>query len=62
MGAFADMRAAVGQARTTLEAADSAANDMAYLIRGRLRHVNTGHLDALKAELADYNRRTGTWK
>lgn len=63
MNAFDDMRNAVAAASTTLRAADSVANSMAYMLRGRLRHVAEGRLlAALKKELAGYNIRTGVWR
>jgi hypothetical protein len=61
--AFDDVRAAVQAARFQLEAADSVATNMAYLLDGRLRKVNgTRVLANLKRQLADFNIHTGKWK
>lgn len=63
MNAFDDVRAAVDQAKHQLEAADSVAQNMARLLKGRLRHVyDTAALAALKHELRDFNIQTGRWK
>lgn len=60
---FDDMRRAVSQAQDTLRAADSIANDMALLLRDRLRNVdNTYTLAALKRELRNFNLTTRIWK
>jgi hypothetical protein len=56
------MRAAVAQARSINNAADAAANNMAEVIRGRLRHVSWRNLKALKRELRAFNIHTGQWK
>jgi multidrug resistance efflux pump len=61
--AFDDVRAAVSAAKFQLQAADSVATNMAALLMGRLRKVQSdAALAALKRELADYNIQTGKWK
>jgi hypothetical protein len=55
------MRAAVQQARSTMTAADNAANSMADLLKGRLKHVSFYHLKELKRELRNFNIHTGRW-
>ena len=62
MNKFDEMKAAVADARGTMLAADSVANDMASMLRGRLRHVRPFHLAALKRELTEFNANTRTWK
>lgn len=60
---FDDVRTAVQQAREQLQAADGVAGNMAYLLRGRLRCVDSKYdLAALKKELHDFNAVTGKWK
>jgi hypothetical protein len=60
---FDEMRLAVSLAKDTLRAADNAANDMAILLRGRLRQVNNRDaLRKLKRELRDFDMTTGQWK
>lgn len=56
------MRAAMSEARATMEAADDFANGAAQLCVGRLRRVHSGTLKALKRELRDFNIHTGEWK
>jgi len=56
------MRAALQSARAANEAADNSANAMASIIKGRLRHVSSWHLQDLKRELRDFNIHTKTWK
>lgn len=61
--AFDDVRAAVEQAQFQLQAADSVALNMARLLKGRLRKVDSASaLAALKRELQDFNIQTGKWK
>lgn len=61
--AFDEVRAAVRAAEDQLRAADEVAYNMAYLLRGRLRKVDSKSiLAALKHELADFNAVTGKWK
>ena len=62
MNKFDEMRAAVADARGTKRAADPVANDMAFMLRGRLRDVNPWHLVELKRELTEFNANTRTWK
>ncbi len=58
-----ELKAHLEQAETTLRAADNCANDIAYLLRGRLRKgVSQATLTALKKELAMYNLKTGKWR
>ena len=58
---FDDTRAAVREANATLRAADTVANDMAELLRGRLGHVRPHILKQLKKELKDFNMHTQRW-
>ena len=57
-----DMRKEISAARRTLENADEVAQQLAYLLEGRLRHVDQWTLASLKKELKDFNAHTGTWK
>lgn len=59
---FDTMRAAMDEARQVQAAADSQANKMANMLRGRLRKVGSYNLAALKRELRDFNMHTGEWK
>lgn len=59
---FDNMRAAMTEARQVQAAADSQADAMAHILRGRLRKVSSWHLKALKRELRDFNMHTGEWK
>lgn len=60
---FDEMRQAISEARITFEAADSIAEDMANLLRGRLRMVSSGStLCHLKRELRNFNMHTREWK
>jgi hypothetical protein len=59
---FDVMRRAVAEAKETMSAADQMANQLAGLLRGRLRHVQPWHLKALKKELQNFNAHTGRWK
>jgi hypothetical protein len=66
---FDEVRTAVSNAESQLQAADSAALSMAQLLVGRLRHVqSSGHwagtsaLRKLKKELRDFDMTTGEWK
>ncbi len=56
------MRRALDEARNTISAADNAADAMAKMLRGRLRHVNSWVLEDLKRELRDFNMHTKEWK
>lgn len=61
--AFDDVHEAVEQAKLQLAAADEVAYNMAQLLRGRLRKVDShSTLAALKRELQDFNAVTGKWK
>jgi len=58
-----EMRAAIAQSRSTLDAADSVATDMAMLLRGRLKKVKQVYiLAALKRELQDFDAHKNEWK
>ena len=59
---YDDMRAAVRDAKETLKAADHAADAMAEILRGRLRHVSPWTLSVLKRELRDYDMQKRQWK
>ena len=59
---FDETRYAVNQAKTTLRAADSVANDMAFLLIGRLHHCSPQTLVRLKRELKNFNSQTREWK
>jgi hypothetical protein len=58
---FEEMVEAVRDARRTIHAADSQANDVAYLLEGRLRHCDGYVLAKLKRELKDFNPHTKEW-
>ena len=63
MNIFDDMRTAVRNAQTTLRAADAVADEMARLLRGRLKSVeDTQCLKDLKRELTKFDSHTGKWK
>ncbi|MEO2140676.1 MAG: hypothetical protein ABGX63_00695 [bacterium] len=64
-----DVRDALRQANHTMVAADRATAELAELLIGRLRQVNrdnlynqTQILRKLKAELSQFNSRTGKWR
>lgn len=57
-----EMIATLREASRTIRSADRVANDMACLLKGRLRHVNGNHLENLKRELRDFNMQTYKWK
>ena len=60
---FDEMRSAIAEASETFSAADHVANQMADMLRGRLRKVRwVSTLRALKRELSDFNAHTGTWR
>lgn len=63
MNTFDEMRAAVQDARTKIQAADSVVGAMAAMVVGRLRQsaVSGSVLTALKKELADWNMHTQKW-
>lgn len=57
-----EMNTAVKEAEAKLSLLDSFAEKLARLLVGRLRKIdNRRTLHALKAELRDYNARTGRW-
>ena len=58
---FDEMCAAVADAKQTLRATDAVAHDLAKMLEGRLRHVSSLQLTKLKAELKDFNAKTGVW-
>jgi len=62
MNRFDEMRMAVTEAEHTLRAADSVADDMAGLLRGRLRKCSPWHLAALKRELSQFDAHRKMWK
>jgi hypothetical protein len=65
MGGFMslhEMRNEISEARRTLENADEVAQQIAYVLEGRLRQVNGSALASLKKELKDFNANTWTWK
>jgi hypothetical protein len=63
MNAWDEMRAAMDEAKTRMEVADRCATEMARMLRGRLRRVNSTHeLRELKRELRDFDMTTGEWK
>lgn len=57
-----DFRLAFRDARSTMDQADAAANDMADMLDGRLRKVSGYKLAKLKRQLRDFNIHTGEWK
>lgn len=58
-----DFRKAFEEAKRTMAQADEASTDMARMLVGRLRKVNSSiALKALKAELKDFDMRTERWK
>jgi hypothetical protein len=59
---FTEMQQALNEAEAELGRADMLATDLAKMLVGRLRKVNRyGLLESLKAELKNYNARTGRW-
>lgn len=60
---YEEAEAALRATERTLNVLDNFASTLARLLMGRLRKVNSGTaLKALKAELANYDSRTGKWK
>ena len=58
-----DFRKAFEEAKRTVAQADKASTDMARMLVGRLRKVNSSSaLKCLKDELKDFDMRTGRWK
>jgi hypothetical protein len=63
LNAFDEVRAQVEAAKDQLRAADHVAGNMAWLLRGRLRHVaSPSTLKELKRELRDFDMARGRWK
>lgn len=62
MSKLDEMRQAVQEARNVLSAADDVADDMARLLRGRLKKVSPYVLAQLKRELKNFNIHTSQWK
>tara|TARA_S200002703_G_scaffold56809_1_gene49557 strand:+ start:234 stop:422 length:189 start_codon:yes stop_codon:yes gene_type:complete len=62
MSKWDEMKAAMEEARVQMNVADSMANEMARMLKGRCRKVNTWNLKDLKKELKDFNAQTGEWK
>ena len=62
MNKFDEMRAAVQDAKNTLDAADNVADSLARMLVGRLSRVGSTHtLTQLKKELRSFNMHTGNW-
>lgn len=60
---FDDMRRAVQDAKVTLRAADSVAEQLGELLKGRMRMIkNSGLLVVLKRELQDFDAHKKEWK
>lgn len=60
---YIEMEAALSGAERTMNVVDSVAAKIARLLVGRLRKVNSHRtLSQLKAELANFDSRTGRWK
>ena len=57
-----EMRKVIDEAKTTLRGADNIADDMAFILIGRLRKVRHWNLKKLKKELSNFNAHTGKWK
>lgn len=57
-----EMRLAYQEAENQIKSADGVVNDMANMLRGRLRKVNQFYLKQIKRELRDFNIGTGRWK
>lgn len=62
MNAFDEMRAALAEAENRVKAADNAAKQIARILRGRLRFVDSWIAADLKSELRDFNAHTLKWK
>lgn len=60
---FDEILRAVNDANQQLRAADEVATDLARLLDGRLRRVNSAYiLSRLKEQLRDFNMHTGKWR
>ena len=55
------MRDAMREARDTMNAADNCANEMAQMLKGRLRKVSPYVAAELKRELRNLNMHTKRW-
>jgi len=66
MNKWDEMRDAFREAEQTVNAADEIVDDMAKMLVGRLRKINTYYgtraLQSLKIELRDFNIQTQKWK
>jgi hypothetical protein len=58
---FDELSKAVNGAKIELERADSVASQMARMLEGRLRKVDSYTLKRLKREIAKFNMRTSRW-
>lgn len=56
------MNQAIKEAKITMSECDRVADDLADILVGRLRKVNTYRLKRLKKELSQFNSRTGKWE
>ena len=61
MNKWDEMREAFKEAEIAVKAADAITNDMARMLRGRLRKVDGWLLADLKRELRDFNIHTSRW-
>jgi hypothetical protein len=60
---YDEMRAALRDARDKLNVADNVADELAWMLEGRLNKCSsTNVLSKLKRELRDFNSHTGRWK
>lgn len=59
---YDELMQAVRDTRRTLLVADTAADDIATLLPGRLKRVSSDTLVKLKEELRDFNIQTRRWK
>lgn len=58
-----DMRYAYKESELIVKSADAVVNDMAKMLTGRLRKVESTYvLIRLKRELSDFNMQTKRWK
>lgn len=63
MNKFDEMRQAVVEAKITLQAADNVATQMAQILKGRLRSVDSAYtLKQIKKELQSFDAHRGCWK
>ena len=59
---FTEIRAAVSEAEAQIRAIERSANDMAYLLDGRLQFVSPWRLARLKRELSRFDAHRKVWK